>query len=163
MTAGTKKLDKITLDLELKDLIDIVSKSKKAPVSEILHSHAIEAEELKKAWFRHVLISMEKLGDNINEIRTLDINNLRNELRNELLVTSNRLEKRIERLENKVDDNEKIFEDHKDKVFNPLNDKITTLTAKLATFAVIAGLAGTGIVNLIIWVVKEYVFTKGTP
>jgi hypothetical protein len=67
--------DKIDFNIKLEDLIKIVSNMGKRPE---ISASINEADELKKAWFRHIMFSLEKLSDKV-EI----------------------LEKRIEDLENK--------------------------------------------------------------
>ena len=144
------KKGKVTLDIELKDLVDMVSRSKAPPVSGATQ-HSVEGEELKKAWFKHVLISMEKLSDAVQDIRNNDLKELRSELRAEF-------SKELDRVTKRATKSEDALELYKKEVIKPLNDKITALLAKLGVWSVLAGFIGSGLMGLIIWLLKEYLF-----
>jgi len=150
-----KKTDKVTLDIEFKDLVDMVSRSKAPLISGTYSKHMIEGEELKKAWFQHVLISMEKLGDTIQEVRTKDLVELRKELKAEF-------QKEIQRVEAKVIKDEDTFEIYKKETIKPIHDKLTVLVTRLATWSVLAGFIGSGLMCLLMYLAKEYFF-KGGP
>lgn len=158
-----KKTNKVTLDIELQDLLTAVSKkSNNGPVSDVLSDHDIEGEALKKAWFRHVLLSVEKLNDIIENIRRVDINNVRVEWREDLsniTKTINKLEAdikaEIKDIRDKATKSEDEFKAYKKDVIDPLNTKVITMVAKFGIISVIAGCVGGGIIGLIFFVVKE--------
>ena len=143
----TTKPGKITLDIELQDLLSIVSKSgTTAPISELSASHRIEGEDLRKAWFKHVMLNIERHDDLIEKIRRIDIVNLRSELKEEL--------RRVEAKTEKAEDELKTY---KSRVIDPINNKVITLTAKLRVWSFLAGLCGSGLMAILIYVVKEFV------
>lgn len=147
------KTSTVTLDIELQDLLDVVSKSgSKPPLSTETNAHAMEGEDLKKAWFKHVLISMEKLNDQVESIRYTDIV----EIRNDLKIDINDVKEFIKRVETKVDKAEDELKVYKKEVLTPLNEKVLTLAVKIGVYSVIAGFIGSGLMGIIIYVIKEY-------
>ena len=145
------KAGKITLDIELQDLLDIVSKSGRQPALGDSSSHIIEGEDLKKAWFKHLLISLEKINDLVETIRRNDLVNIRNEFKEE-----------IKELRLKIDKNEDELEKYKKDVISPINNKVITLTVKLGLWSVVAGFIGSGIMGLVLFITKEYLLKLGS-
>jgi hypothetical protein len=144
-----KKIGKVTIDMELKDLIDMVSRSKSSPFEGAQSQHSIEGEELRKAWFKHVLLTMEKLSDTVQEIRIKDLTDLRKDLK---LEFSNDLKD----LETKVDKNKDSFETYKKEVVNPIHDKLTVLLTRIGVWSIVAGFIGSGIMGLFYIFFKHY-------
>ena len=140
MTTQNKKSGQITLDLQ--DLLDVVSKAKDSPISTT--DRGMEAEDLKRAWFNHVLLSMEKLSAAIEDVRRVDIVGLRNELKTE-----------IEKVEEKVDKNNDDLTEYKKDVIIPLNDKIVSVTTKIAVWGAAAGIFGSALMLFASWIVKN--------
>lgn len=173
MTDEKDKLNagKVTLDIELKDLLNIVSSSGKPALSE--NSHTWDSEDLKKAWFNHMLVSMEKLNDLIENIRRNDLVNLRKELRDEI----KRVEAKIDKVEDSLTSHretsdkrhikkEEDLNSYKKDVIKPLQDKVLTLTVKWGVWAALAGFVGSGIMVLVVWFVQEYIIkstSAGSP
>jgi hypothetical protein len=148
------KTSTVTLDIELQDLLDVVSKSgNKPPLSTETTAHSMEGEDLKKAWFKHVLISMEKLNDQVESIRRIDIVDVQNEFK----ISINDLKEFIKRVETKVDKAEDELKVYKKEVLAPLSDKVLTLAVKIGVYSVIAGFVGSGLMGIIVYVIKEYV------
>jgi hypothetical protein len=148
------KTSTVTLDIELQDLLDVVSKSgSKPPLSTETSAHSMEGEDLKKAWFKHVLISMEKLNDQVESIRRTDIVDVQNEFK----ISINDLKEFIKRVETKVDKAEDELKVYKKEVLAPLSDKVLTLAVKIGVYSVIAGFVGSGLMGIIVYVIKEYV------
>jgi hypothetical protein len=145
------KAGKITLDIELQDILDIVSKSGRQPALGDSSSHIIEGEDLKKAWFKHLLISLEKINDLVETIRRNDLVNIRNEFKEE-----------IKELRLKIDKNEDELEKYKKDVISPINTKVITLTVKLGLWSVVAGFIGSGIMGLVLFITKEYLLKLGS-
>jgi hypothetical protein len=151
-----KNAGKVTLDIELKDLVDMVSRAKTPPVTGAPSQHAVEGEELRKAWFNHMLISMEKLGDNVQDIRMKDMVSLRREMKSELKAE-------IKRVEDRVTKDEDALNEYKKDTVKPLSDKITAIVAKLGVWGVLAGFVGSGLMGLVFYLLREYIFMKGGP
>lgn len=147
MTENDRKTtNKITLDIELKDLINIVSKGESTPtLRDMSFSHSIDGEELKKAWFKHMLLSMEKLNDLIETVRRVDIVSLKNEIKEDL--------KSIEKKFEKADDELKQY---KKDMIDPINNKVITLTVKLGLFSALAGFLGSGLMGLLLYILRDY-------
>jgi hypothetical protein len=152
-----KKKGKVTLDIELDDLINIVSKSSSGPVSSIRDasfSHAVEGEDLKKAWFKHMLLSMEKLNDLIETVRRVDISNLKNDIKDEIKIIDRKLEK--------AEDELKVY---KKDVIDPISNTVITLTVKLGLYSALAGFVGSGFMALLVYILRDYLLkpTLGGP
>lgn len=151
-----KKTNKVTLDIELQDLLNAVSKkSSNGPINDVLSDHDIEGEALKKAWFKHVLLSVEKLNDIIENIRRVDISNVRAEWKEELSNVTriiNKLETEVKAEIKDVRDKaikaEDELKEYKKDVIDPLNTKVITMVAKFGIISVIAGCVGGGIIGL---------------
>lgn len=139
---------KVTLDMEIEDLVEMVSKRKGALISEIPPSqHSIEGEELRKAWFKHMLLSMEKLSDQILDIRKTDLAQLKADLKEDLKT-----------LDAKVIKNQDSLDMYKRDVVGPISVKLTTLVAKLGVWSVIAGFIGSGLMAMLVFILQKYVF-----
>ena len=116
-----KKLtDEITLKMKIEDILEVVSKSGKSSMISDSQAHFAEGEDLKKAWFRHMLSSMEKLNDLVETVRSVDITNLKTDLREEI----RKVEKRIEQLEQHIKENRTELLSKVDKVDTELTTKI---------------------------------------
>ena len=140
------KTSTVTIDIGMDDLLDMVSKSgSKTPIEIAPSSHSVEGEDLKKAWFKHVLISMEKLNDQVEDIRREDIVSIRTELK----ANVEKLEKTVE----KVEDELKAY---KKDIIDPLSTKVLTLTVKIGIWSVVAGFVGSGVMGILLTIVKEY-------
>ena len=148
------KTSTVTLDIELQDLLDVVSKSgSKPPLSIETTTHSMEGEDLKKAWFKHVLISMEKLNDQIDSVRRIELPDIQGEFK----VDINELKELIKRVEVKVDKAEDELKVFKKDVISPLSDKVLTLAVKIGIYSVIAGFVGSGLMGIIVYTIKEYI------
>jgi hypothetical protein len=142
-----KRSRKVTLDMEIEDLVEMVSKRKGHFISETPPSqHSIEGEELRKAWFKHMLLSMEKLSDQIQDIRKTDLAQLKTDLKEEL-----------RKLEEKVGRNQDKLELYKKEVISPISVKLTTLVAKLGVWSVIAGFIGSGLMAMLVFIIQKYI------
>ena len=138
--------NRVTLDLE--DLLEVVSKSNSKPIMDrASYTHATEGEDLKKAWFTHMLVSMEKLNDLIESIRRVDLVNLREEMKDEIRDIDNKIIK--------AEDELKLY---KKDVICPMNDKLITITVKLGLWGILGGLIGSGLTALMVYLIKEYFF-----
>ena len=115
-----KKSEEITLKMKIEDILEVVSKSGSRAMISDNASHIAEGEDLKKAWFRHVLSSMEKLGSLVETIRSVDMTNLKSDLKDEI----RKVEARLDRIEQQIRDNRKELSEKAETI-----DK--TLTAKI--------------------------------
>lgn len=144
-----RKTGKVTLDIELKDLIDVVSQmgggASNAPISDISQRHAVEAEDLRKAWFKHTLINIEGLSAAIEKLRSQDIPSLKKELEND-----------IEKLETRISKDEEKLETYKETIIKPLSDGLLTLTVKFGLWGILAGFVGSGILTLLSYLIKTF-------
>lgn len=140
---GSEK-KKIVLEVGLQDLINIASKSNEAPFTQQAIQHNVDGEELKKAWFNYVLLSIEKLHDSLEKVRREDLMELKKELREEI--------RRIEDKVTKLDDGLELY---KKEVVEPLNVKSIVLTTKLAIWGILAGVVGSGFGSILLWLLKE--------
>lgn len=158
------KTGTVTLDIELQDLLEIVSKSgTKSPLSNETSTHTMEGEDLRKAWFKHVLISIEKLADLIETIRRTDISNLRTELggdikslRNDVSKFEDTLKTCRKEVDDKIGKSDDEFKSYKKEIIEPISNKVLTLTVKLGVWSIIAGFIGSGLMGLIIYILKEF-------
>jgi hypothetical protein len=144
----SKKTGKVTLDIELGDLINMVSKSSSSPISSLRDesfSHSVESEDLKKAWFKHMLLSMEKLNDLIETVRRVDISNLKNDIKEEIKSIDRRIEKA-----------EDDLKQYKKDVIEPINNTVITLTVKLGLYSALAGFIGSGFMAILIYILRDY-------
>jgi len=154
--------DKISLSVGIQDLVEIVSKSgNRLSLSQSEgRNSSIEAEELKKAWFNHLLISLEKLHNSVEDVRRKDIPDLKKELKEELAKIEKDLKEDIAKAESsfkaEVDRLEKLIIKNEtnitevSKTLIPLNDKVTELRTKMALIGVLAGSIG----SLIFLIIK---------
>lgn len=91
---GSKMSDDVVLKMKLEDVLSVVAKSSVRPImDEKAVVYNTEGEDIKKAWFRHVLYSMEKLNDLVEKVRSVDIPNLKADLKDEIYKVENRLER----------------------------------------------------------------------
>lgn len=119
-TPEKKLAEEITLKMKIEDILEVVSKSGNRSMISDTQTHSAESEDLKKAWFRHMFSSMEKLNDLIENVRSVDITNLKIELREEI----KKVEIRIEKLEGQIKENRNELLSKVDKVDATLTDKI---------------------------------------
>lgn len=110
----------VTLSMKIEDILDAVTKPGSRPFTEDTSPHLAEGEDLKKAWFRHMLSSMEKLNDLVETVRRVDIVNLKVDLKEEL----RKAEARIDKLEQQVRDNRKEITNKVDKLDADTSAKI---------------------------------------
>ena len=135
-----KKSNRVTLDVELQDILDIVSKSNNKILENQVTFQTIESEELRKAWFKHMLISLEKLNDLIETIRNVELVNIRSEFREETKRLEEKLEKKLEKSEDEL----KVY---KKDVIDPMNTKVTTLIVKVGIWSALVSLLTSGIIT----------------
>ncbi len=162
--ADKSKGNKITLDIELQDLLNVVSRGSSAgPIGEPMSAHDVEGEALKKAWFRHMLLSMEKISDTVEDIRRVDLHNLRTEFKEELLRVDAKAEKietniktELNRIDNKAEKSEDELKLYKKEIIDPVINKVITIWVKLGMLSLIAGCVGGGIIGLIFVVLKDH-------
>lgn len=137
MSNNDNNNDKITLTLNLDDVIGKASKSTAGPISG-QDEHFLEAEALKKAWFDMLVRSLEKLDARLEE--------LRKELKSEIL-----------RVEVKIEKADTDLETYKKEVIVPLERKLLVLTTKLGIWSGIAGMLGAGLFTFLAWAGKEII------
>jgi len=112
--------DEVTLRMKLDDILGVVTKSGRGRVLSNNAYDDVDSEDIKKAWFRHMLKSMERLSNLVESVRSVDISSLKSDLKDEI----RRVEKRLEGLGQQVIDNRKELLANTSKID-------TDLTAKL--------------------------------
>ena len=153
-----QKSGKLVLDLELQDILDLASKTNpRSTISESLSNHVIESEALKKAWFKHVLLSLEKLDDYLETTRNVEIPQLRAELRKEIYDLKLELKEIISELKVQVVKDEEAFSKFKVDKIEPMSTNLTVLKVKVAMFAAGCGFLGGGLMALIIYLLRDYI------
>jgi len=90
-------------------------KNEKITFATVAEEHLREAERLKKAWFDHVLLSLERLSANVNRLSSdlydvkdslfKDIVSTKESLRTELLFTKSEMGVELEKLEKRIEKN----------------------------------------------------------
>ena len=103
----------------------MVNDNEKTTFSVVAEEHIREAERLKKAWFDHVLSSLEKLNDNVSQLSSelyvakdslfKDIVSTKEALRKEVAENKSDINVNVDKLENRID---KTF----DKVVKSIDD-----------------------------------------
>lgn len=147
------KSNVVTLDIEMQDLLDVVSKPNNIPSSSINdpYSNNLGGEDLKKAWFKHVLISVEKLNDQIESLRYVEMENFRKEFKDDVAD----LKEAIKKVEVKVEKNDDELKLYKKEIIVPLSNTVVTLTVKLGIWSLIAGFVGSGVMGIILRMIKN--------
>ena len=116
----TEKPEEVTLKMKLEDVLGVVSRSNSRSIITDSSVYDGESEYLKKAWFRHVLSSIEKLNDLVETVRSVDISNLKGDLKDEI----RKVESRLDRLEQAVRDNRNELLSKIDKIDSDLAKKL---------------------------------------
>ena len=150
----------------------------------LTEEHMLEAERLKKAWFDHVLKSLEQLGKNVDKLSSelsstkedlykqiTEVKDLlHTEIKERRLETDADLEKLEARIEKKLDElNGSIkaltvtgIKEELTKDINRLGNKVTAIQAKMAVLASVAGIAAFTVFQLARWLLP--IITKAlTP
>jgi archaellum component FlaC len=112
--------DEVTLRMKLDDILGVVTKSGRGRVLSQDSFNDTDSEDIKKAWFRHMLKSMERLSDLVESVRSVDISNLKSDLKDEI----KRVEKRLEGLGQQVIDNRKEVLANANKIDTDLTGKL---------------------------------------
>lgn len=91
----------------------MVNNNEKTTFSVVAEEHIREAERLKKAWFDHVLSSLEKINDNVNQLSSelheakdvlfKDIMSTKEALRNEIAANKSDINDSLDKLEKRID------------------------------------------------------------
>lgn len=147
------KSNVVTLDIEMQDLLDVVSKPNNISSASINdpYSNNLGGEDLKKAWFKHVLISVEKLNDQIESLRYVEMENFRKEFKDDVAD----LKEAIKKVEVKVEKNDDELKLYKKEIIVPLSNTVVTLTVKLGIWSLIAGFVGSGVMGIILRMIKN--------
>jgi DNA anti-recombination protein RmuC len=100
-------------------------KDNKNVFTDVADEYVREAERIKKAWFDHVLSSMEKLNANVNKL-SADVYNVKETLFKDIILTKDALRKDISankaELGSSVDKLEKRIEKSMDKITKSVDD-----------------------------------------
>lgn len=111
---------------------------------------AYETEQLKKEWYQYALASIEKMHKMIEDVRRIDLENAKQDLK-----------ERINKLEERLEDFQRDAFAPLEKAVNSLETSVRTLTVKLGLWGIIGGVIGTGIINFMFWLLREYLTKVG--
>lgn len=161
MNAERKEEDKVMLSLlEVQTLIDTMSKSNSNKLSLTSGEYGTEVDDLKKEWFRHLLVSLEKLDNAITDVRKSDIPELKKELKDEFIkiekayrLEFDRLEKSVAKAEEKLSLANEKLETYKTNTISPMNEKVIELKVKMSMIGFISG----AVASLVVLIIKEFV------
>lgn len=170
---------KLSFDIELKDILQVVSQAGRQNFIGPDSREEIEAEEIRKAWFKHMLLSIEKLHDSIEDLRRVEIASLKLDFQRYL----DKLEQRVERVENQVkseldklekeikNDIDKIavnlkehkadYKEDKRDVIGPMKISLTQLQVKMGFIGILSGMIGSGIMTFVLYLINEYLIKTG--
>jgi phenylalanyl-tRNA synthetase alpha subunit len=160
---------KLSFDIDFKDIVQMVSQAGNKNFIGSDTKEAAESEAIKKAWFEHMLLSIEKLQDAIEDVRRVEIYNLKKDVEKHLEKLEKNLEKfeaalklEIAKVEVSLKDHEKEYKDDKKTVIDPMRTNITRLSVKMGFYGAIGGVLSSALVTLILYAINEW-FIKVTP
>lgn len=180
--ADENKPGKLTIDIELKDLLGAVAKgiggSGTSPISE--NSHAAEAQDITKAWVKSTYDVINNVALTLENVRSKELPELKSELRRDITKLETRLDKndtvRVEKealapvkenlgkLETKVEKQIEAFETLKTKTIKPLSDSLIAISVKIGIYGLIAGFIGSGLMAFVVYVLQlAFHHAAGTP
>lgn len=135
--------------------------NKDAPPSLLAsHNYISEAEAVRKAWFKHVLLNIEKLYQIVEEVRKEGILNLQT-LNNDIKGIADEINKKVDILVNKLSETEVNLKTNTKKPVEFLEKAaIPTIKFNLIMCSVLSGLVGGGLVAIVIFVIKEIFLKK---
>lgn len=164
-------------DVSLAELLDLMGRNKPL-FSE--KDQGSEGELLKKAWFNHVLVTLEKLDASVDNLQN-DVNNikqqlfkdlveLREKIRSEMQTCQGNRARVLEKLEANISATLKDLTADNDKVIESMQKNLRVLEArvktqetkslvtstKLGVYVAIASLCGGGFLQLIIVLAKHF-------
>jgi hypothetical protein len=96
---------------------------------------------------------MEKLNDQVESLRRIDLIDIQTEFKLDIIE----VKEFINKLESKVEKAEDELKAYKEKIINPLSDKVLTLAVKLGVWSVVAGFIGSGLMGLVFYTIKEHI------
>lgn len=147
---------KVTLDIEeFKSLLGTGSQEehRTRAISLETEQHREMGEAHQKAWFSLVVSTISQLNDAVEKLRSEDIVSLKKEIKRD-----------IEKLETRIGKDEDALEEYKKDIIGPLNDKLITLNVKIGMWGILAGFFGSGLMALLISIVRAFMVTAtGTP
>lgn len=144
----------------------------------------LELERLKKEWYHYALVSIEKTSNEIENLRRIDLENLKKDLKERIDERIGKVDTRLDKVEDRSAEckremcsvmskseyrEECRFDSFKKDFFNPmettveaLKTTVTTLVAKIGVWAVLCGIVGTGVFQLFFWMITE-LLKKNVP
>jgi chromosome segregation ATPase len=150
-----------------------------------ISEESFEVDRLKKEWYHLVLTSMEKMSREIDNIRRMDLENLKNDIKDRCDEKFSKIEASMDKLEKKLEECQKNsnhtidkivekeecrIEKVKSDILSPLEDSVDSLKtnmaalmAKMSVWALLGGVVGTGVFQFLLWVVAEFLKKGGTP
>lgn len=160
---------KLSFDIDFKDIVQMVSQAGQKSFIGADPKEAAESEAIKKAWFEHMLLSIEKLQDAIEDVRRVEIYNLKKDVEKYLEKLEKNLEKfeaglkvEIAKVEVSLKEHEKEYKDDKKTVIDPMRTNLTRLSVKMGFYGAMGGILSSAIVTLILYAINEW-FIKAVP
>lgn len=172
--------------ITIKDVIDFVSRQ-----GELFGSaSAAEAADIKKAWYNNMFTALENLKNKVDAINTELLNDRANFYR-ELVNVKDELKKEISSFKNNHHSDMKDFDDRMDRLsesskmdladykhnqlekerdlkgelnnlITPIKERISAIEVKVSLWGLLAGAVGSGVIEIVIWVVKTFILGEGS-
>jgi len=165
----SKDRGKLSFDIDFKDIVQMVSQAGHKNFMGSSSKEAAESEAIKKAWFEHMLLSIEKLQDAIEDVRRVEIYNLKKDVEKHLEKIEKGLDKseaalkiEIAKVEASLKEHEKEYKDDKKTVIDPLRSNVTRMNVKMGFYGAIGGILSSALVTLILYAINEW-FIKVAP
>ena len=118
---------------------------------------ASEIDELRRAWYQHVLNSLEKLDRSIDSLSD-DLNSVKEKLRSEIdVIRKEEGNKELSKIKEKFVDE---INELKEKTINPIIIEHGKLSTRLILLSSIFGACGAAFIGILIGLLK-YVFQIG--
>lgn len=165
---NTEKRGKLYFDINFEDIVKMVSQ---AGQSNFIGSGTKEdeaSEAIKKAWFEHMLLSIEKLQDAIEDLRRIELHNLKKDIEktlDKIEIRLNKLESDLKteilKVEKSLKEHEKEYKDDKKTVIDPMRTNLTRLSVKMGFYGAIGGILSSALVTLILYALNEWLIKKG--
>ncbi len=163
--------NKLSFEVGIQDIMEMVSKAGRG--GDFIGSgskEAAEAEAIKKAWFQMMLSSIEKLQDQIENIRRGELVNIRRDYEKRIDKIEARLERleenlkqEIEKVEADLKAHETEYKDDKKTVIDPIKTNLTKLNVKMGFYGAIGGVISSAIVTLLLYAINEWYIKTGGP
>lgn len=159
--------NKLSFEVGLQDIINLASRAGSNSFIGSGTKEDAEAEAIKKAWFEHMLLSIEKLQDQIDAVRRVELKHLKDDLDKKIDKIEARLEKLeqaikhdIEKVEASLKAHETEYKDDKKTVIDPIKTNLTKLSVKMTFYGMIGGVLSSAVITLVLYMINEWVIKR---